>query len=121
MGTNFFRWAAFIYVWGYSCGVGGLAGHELIHKKESIHKFFGTLQFSKFLYGHFLMEHISGHHKSLATIEDPATPYFGESLYVFTVRSAVYGYVNTWVRETKRVKNLLTSRGKTSYLNMIWG
>lgn len=121
MGTNFFRWAAFIYVWGYSCGVGGLAGHELIHKKESIHKFFGTLQFSKFLYGHFLMEHISGHHKSLATIEDPATPLFGESLYAFTFRSAVGGYVNTWVRENKRVKNLLTSRGKTSYLSLIWG
>jgi hypothetical protein len=40
--TNPVKWFAFIFVWGYSCGVGGLAAHELIHKKESVHKFFGT-------------------------------------------------------------------------------
>ena len=42
MGNNYVRWFAFIFVWGYSMGIGGLAGHELIHKKEAIHKFFGT-------------------------------------------------------------------------------
>lgn len=42
MGNNYVRWFAFIFVWGYSCGIGGLAGHELIHKKEAVHKFFGT-------------------------------------------------------------------------------
>ena len=40
--TNPIKWFSFIFVWGYSCGIGGLAGHELIHKKEFIHKFFGT-------------------------------------------------------------------------------
>ena len=110
MGANVFRWAAFIYVWGYSCGVGGLAGHELIHRKEWVHKFFGTVQFSKFLYGHFLMEHISGHHKNLATVDDPATSHFGENLYQFILRSAVGGYVKTWQRENKRVSNMLRNK-----------
>lgn len=33
---------AFIFVWGYCFGIGGLAGHELIHRKETIHKMAGT-------------------------------------------------------------------------------
>lgn len=39
---NCVRWIAFIFVWGYSCGIGGLAAHELIHKNSLIHKFIGT-------------------------------------------------------------------------------
>ena len=73
MGDNWIKWFAFAFVWGYSCGIGALGGHELIHKKEGIHKFFGTYQFGKFFYSHFLLEHISGHHKNIATKEDPAT------------------------------------------------
>jgi alkane 1-monooxygenase len=56
------------------------------------------------------MEHISGHHKNLATVDDPATPLFGENLYEFTVRSAVGGYVKTWTRENRRVQNMFRNR-----------
>ncbi len=39
---NWARTFAFIFVWGYSCGIGGLAAHELIHKNSLIHKVVGT-------------------------------------------------------------------------------
>ena len=116
---SFLRWFAFIFVWGYSTGIGGLAGHELIHKKEVVHKFFGTCQFSKFLYGHFLIEHISGHHKKLATIDDPATPLKGDDLYTFSLRSAVHGFYNTLIRETHRV-NHLHKKLNGNDITLIW-
>jgi len=119
MNGSVLKWGAFIFVWGYSTGIGGLAGHELIHKKESVHKFFGTYQFSRFLYGHFLMEHISGHHKNLATKDDPATPLIGDNLYSFSVRSAYVGFYNTLVRETKRINHLIKKKKDANFFTTI--
>lgn len=96
------QWFAFLFVWGYTSGVGGLAGHELIHKKQMIHKITGTYTFTKFFYSHFFLEHLSGHHKHIATPEDPATPRFNEDIYSFALRSACGGFVNSWKREIKK-------------------
>ena len=93
----------FTFVWGYMAGVTGLAGHELIHKRAPIHKYFGTYTFSKIMYSHFLLEHNSGHHRNIATPEDPATSKQGENFYAFAVRSCVQGHIDTWNREVLRV------------------
>jgi alkane 1-monooxygenase len=66
-------WTLFTFVWGYMAGVNGLAGHELIHKREVGHKILGTYTYSKILYSHFFYEHNSGHHRNVATPDDPAT------------------------------------------------
>lgn len=52
-----------------------------------------------------MIEHLSGHHKKLATDEDPATPLKGDSLYRFCFRSGIKGYYNCWVRETQKVNS----------------
>ena len=57
------------------------------------------------------MEHISGHHKHLATPDDPATPAMGSSLYTFWVKSAVWGFYKTAERETARVDRIADRRG----------
>jgi alkane 1-monooxygenase len=80
-------------------GVTGLAGHELIHKRPSVHKYFGTYTFAKIMYSHFLLEHNSGHHRNVATELDPATAVKGEIFYTFMVRSVFGGHYNTWKRE----------------------
>jgi alkane 1-monooxygenase len=49
------------------------------------------------------MAHISGHHKHVATPEDPATPKKGDGLWAFIVRSAFKGYLGAWFRENERV------------------
>jgi alkane 1-monooxygenase len=56
----------------------------------------GTFTFGKFFYAHFFLEHVSGHHKNVATPEDPATPRKGDGLWTFIVRSGFRGYVETW-------------------------
>lgn len=85
-------------------GINGLAGHELIHKRNSIDKSIGMSTYTKILYSHFLLEHSSGHHRNVATPEDAATAMKGETYYAFTVRSAIQGHLHTWERETSRLK-----------------
>lgn len=97
-------WILFTFVWGYMAGVNGLAGHELIHKRSAFDKGLGMFTYSKILYSHFLLEHASGHHRNVATLEDSATARLGENFYSFAVRSAVGGHVNTWEREVSRLK-----------------
>lgn len=96
-------WCLFTFVWGYMAGVCGLAGHELIHKREPIHKIMGTYTFSKISYSHFLLEHNTGHHRHVATKEDPATARKGEWFPCFLVRSVVGSHWHTWQRECNRI------------------
>jgi len=81
----------FVFVWGYMAGVNGLAGHELIHKREAFDKMLGMSTFTKIFYSHFLLEHGSGHHRNVATPEDAATARHGENFYSFAIRSIVDG------------------------------
>jgi len=97
-------WMAFVFVWGYMSGVNGLAGHELIHKKNAFDKYLGMWTFSKMFYSHFMLEHSSGHHRNVATPADPATALLGENFYSFAVRSVVGGHRDTWDRETIRLR-----------------
>ena len=93
-----------MFVWGYTAGVNGLAGHELIHRKSAFDKAMGMSTFSKIWYSHFLLEHSSGHHRSVATLEDPATSRLGENFYTFAFRSSIGGHVNTYQREVSRLQ-----------------
>jgi len=85
-------------------GVNGLAGHELIHRKESFDKGLGMFTFSKIFYSHFLLEHGAGHHRNVATPDDSATAHRGETFLHFAFRSAIGGHINTWNREVNRLK-----------------
>jgi len=79
-------------------------GHELIHRKEQYHKFFGMLAYSKFFYSYFADEHVQGHHKYMATPEDPATAVKGESMWWFWVREPIMSNINVWKRDVRRIK-----------------
>ena len=72
-GTGVSNWIVFAFVWGYMAGLNGLAGHELIHKREPINKALGMWTYTKILYSHFYLEHGSGHHRHVATELDPAS------------------------------------------------
>ena len=94
----------FCLQWGYFCGLNAIGGHELLHKRETVNKLAGTWAYTKFMYSHFLDEHLQGHHKYVSTPEDPATARKNESIYHFIVRSVIGGHMNTWKREVKRIK-----------------
>ena len=85
-GQSFLNWLVFTFVWGYMAGLAGLAGHELIHKREVYNKVIGIIPFTKILYSHFFLEHSNGHHRHVATEHDPATAKQGETFYTFFPR-----------------------------------
>ncbi len=80
------------------------AAHELIHRRSAIQRMTGTLLLLFPLYMHFRIEHVHGHHRHVATPQDPASARLGESLYAFFVRSLVGGFFSAWRIETRRLR-----------------
>ena len=87
-----------------SCGIN--VAHELGHKDNSFSKLSAFVLLTPSLYTHFYIEHNRGHHKNVATPEDPATAKKGEALYLFWPRSLYGSYLNAWRHEFKRLKAL---------------
>ena len=60
--------------------VGGLAintAHELGHKRPALERWLSRITLAQTFYGHFYVEHNRGHHKNVATPEDPASSRMG--------------------------------------------
>lgn len=64
----------------------------------------GILALSKIFYSHFADEHVQGHHKKLATPEDPATSRINESFYAFLPREFYGTHRNMWLSECRKIK-----------------
>lgn len=97
--TTTFETFMFTFTCGYFAGVNAINGHELLHKKEWYNKTLGTWCYTKFMYSHFLDEHIKGHHKRVATPEDPASAKKDQSVYSFIFQSFLGSHVEVWNRE----------------------
>lgn len=100
---------------GMTCSVGLIVGtiginvaHELGHRQNWDEQLMAKALLLSALYMHFNIEHNRGHHKNVATDEDPASARYGETLYAFWLRSVVGGYLNAWALERER----LTRAGK---------
>lgn len=90
---------------GLMCGVLGInVAHELGHRIKNYEKLMAKILLMTSLYPHFYIEHNYGHHKNVATPDDPASARFNEVLYFFWVRSMMYSYLSAWKIENKRVK-----------------
>jgi len=77
---------------GITTGVGIAGGfgigcvHELIHRPALLDLTCGIVACVFANYSHFWIEHLWGHHKRVATDEDPASSNLGDDLYTFWVR-----------------------------------
>ncbi len=90
---------------GILCGVIGInVAHELGHRKEGFHQRISQMLLLTSLYMHFFIEHNRGHHKRVATEDDPATARFGESLYFFWWRSVRGSWLSAWKIEASRLR-----------------
>ncbi len=87
---------------GGSSGIN--AGHELGHRQNRIEQFLAKILLLPALYLHFYIEHNKGHHKNVATDQDPASARAGENLYKFWIRSVTGSYVNAWRLERIRLR-----------------
>jgi len=93
-----------ILTMGTICGHSINIAHELGHRGRKMEQNLAKILLLGSLYMHFIIEHNRGHHKRVATLEDPATARKGEMLYTFLCRSIFYSYVSAWKLEYKRLK-----------------
>src|SRR3546814_20231824 len=57
-------------------------------------------------YGQFLIENNKGHHRDLATPEDPATSRMGGSIYKFSLREIPGSFLRAWNLEKVRLERV---------------
>ncbi|MCB0641691.1 MAG: alkane 1-monooxygenase [Phaeodactylibacter sp.] len=86
--------------------IGINVAHELGHRTNKPEQFLSKTLLLSALYMHFFIEHNRGHHKHVATPEDPATSRRGETIYAFWLRSVTGSYRNAWRLEFERLRRL---------------
>jgi alkane 1-monooxygenase len=97
---------------GLLCGVFGInVGHELGHRVNKTEQFLAKSLLLTSLYMHFFVEHNKGHHKNVATREDPSSARYGEMVYTFYFRTIIFSYLSAW----KIVNNDLRKKGKPAF------
>ncbi len=91
---------------GVAGGTGINAAHELGHKQPSRERWAARLALASVAYGHFFVEHNRGHHRNVATPEDPASSRLGESVYAFLPRTLIGSAASAWRLEQRRLSAL---------------
>jgi len=105
-GTQELAWWSFIglaAVAGIASGLGINTGHELGHKKSKLERSLAKIVLAVPVYGHFWIEHNRGHHRDVATPEDPASARMGESIYKFALREIPGAFRRAWDIERERL------------------
>ena len=106
-GTQELAWWSFIglaAVAGIASGLGINTGHELGHKKSKLERSLAKIVLAVPVYGHFWIEHNRGHHRDVATPEDPASARMGESIYKFALREIPGAFRRAWDIERERLE-----------------
>lgn len=92
-----------------SLGIGGglaiMVAHELMHRPTRAEQRLAELLMASTTYTHFCIEHVWGHHKRVATPDDPASARRGESLYAFLPRTLWGSFRSAWELERARTRN----------------
>jgi alkane 1-monooxygenase len=90
-------------------GIGITIAHELVHRSSKSEQWLGRILLLSVLYMHFAIEHVRGHHATVATDEDPASARKGQSFYAFLFPSIVGQYISAWHLEAERLRKLKKS------------
>jgi len=78
-------------------------GHEIGHKRTTLERWLAKLILAPSFYGHFTIEHNRGHHRDVATPQDPASSRMGESIWRFVLREMPGAWRRAWVLERERM------------------
>ncbi len=95
---------------GLTLSVGAMNGiaintaHELGHKHDKTERLLAMAALVPTGYTHFAVEHNFGHHKRVATPEDPASSRMGESFWKFLPRTVIGGFKSAVKIETERLE-----------------
>lgn len=110
-GLGAFGWLGLALSAGWTSAAGINAAHELGHKKGRVEPWLARFALAPAGYGHFVVEHVRGHHRDVATPEDPASARFGESYYRFILREVPGAFRRAWRLERER----LAARGRAVF------
>ncbi len=114
VGTQDLSWGAMLVMAitaGAYSGLGINTAHELGHKKLPLEQWLAKIALTIPAYGHFCVEHNRGHHRYVATPDDPASARMGESIYRFTLREIPGAFRRGWQAEAER----LAQRGQAAW------
>lgn len=106
---------------GMLCGVFGInVAHELGHRVKPYEQWMAKALLLTSLYTHFFIEHNKGHHKRVATPEDPSSARYNESLYRFYPRTLINSYRSAWkiANKEQRKRNLPVFHWKNEMLQL---
>ena len=82
---------------GLMCGVAGInVAHELGHRHTRFERWMAQSLLLTSLYMHFFIEHNKGHHRYVATPEDPSSARWREPIYAFWLRAVSTGWISAW-------------------------
>lgn len=82
---------------GLLCGTFGInVGHELGHRVNKFEQLLAKALLLTSLYMHFFTEHNKGHHKHVATPQDPSSARKNEPVYLFYFRTVIFSYISAW-------------------------
>lgn len=103
-GQATWEFAGRIATMGILCGIHGInVAHELGHRVKRWERDLARALLLTSLYMHFIIEHNRGHHRRVATPDDPASARFGEWLPAFWWRSVVFSFASAWRIEADRL------------------
>lgn len=121
VGTATLSWFGVIscaVVCGLSNGFAINTAHELGHKYRSpLSQNLAKVALAVPFYGHFTVEHNRGHHRWVATPEDPASSRLGESIYRFALRELSLTLIRGISLERERLRK--RKRGFWSLSNQV--
>jgi alkane 1-monooxygenase len=101
---DWYAYIALVFTVGSTNGIGIGTAHELGHKQELVDRWFSKIALAPSMYGHFFVEHNRGHHKRVATPEDPASARMGEGFWSFLLRTVSGSLISAWDLERERLK-----------------
>jgi len=105
---------------GLLFGVFGInVAHELGHRVKVFEQTLAKMLLLTAQYMHFFIEHNKGHHKRVATMEDPSTARLNESLFAFYFRTIPGVYFSAWEIENKELRKKGRA-GFSVHNQMIW-
>jgi alkane 1-monooxygenase len=94
-----------VFSMGLLCGTFGInVAHELGHRVTKFEQTLAKLLLLTSLYIHFFIEHNKGHHKNVATPEDPSSARYNEPVYTFYFRTIIFSYLSAWTIANDEMK-----------------
>ena len=103
---SWWSYAGMVLASGAVNGIGINTAHELGHKTNGLERWLAKITLAPVAYGHFFVEHNKGHHKNVATPDDPASSKMGESFWAFLPRTMIGSLVSAWHIEKERLARL---------------